>query len=384
MLAIAGVGALWKAASLRGDLGKEWTPRVEDAEVGLADRATREALRLQDEITELIGSGASSLPRLATVDPAPLANRAKEFQKTLTVGARVPRDFRSWVEFNMSYEARQAGKFKKYAKLLDEDVNQNAVQGPSGIVAPYLVSDGDEWWLRSSALMDETVEAAPNGVEVLRIVATSGTQNLGVRLSEIEDEQVIVWVSDLKELEVMPTELVNYGESIRAAADRGQSCFALYGGFFSVLLASIGLNGACHGIGYGEHRSWPELPQSGPPPSRYCAPRFHRYIGQDLAYQLWSRDADLTGCSCPICKNGPPVLSYHDLMKHSVFARQAEIQRWAGFELDEACDQLRRESAQLEKDLDAAELPDPLLGPVSRVTAHLSRWVLALDQLGNA
>jgi hypothetical protein len=94
VLAISGVGALWKAASLRGDLGKDWTPRVEDAEVGLADRATREALCLQDEITELIGSGASSLPRLATVDPAPLAHRAGEFQRTLTVGARVPRDFR--------------------------------------------------------------------------------------------------------------------------------------------------------------------------------------------------------------------------------------------------------------------------------------------------
>lgn len=288
---------------------------------------------------------------------------------------------RNWVEFNMSYEARQAGKFNKYAKLLDEDVTQEAAEAPSAIIAPYLVSSSDEWWLRSNTLMKATVEAAPDSVEVLRIVAATGGQELGSRLGEIEDERVIIWVSDLKELEVTPGELVAYGESIRTAAGRGQSCFALYGGFFSLLLASIGLNGACHGIGYGEHRSWPELSQSGPPPSRYYAPRFHRYIGQDLAYQLWSRDADLTGCSCPICESGPPVLSYHDLMKHSVFARQAEIEHWADLDLDEACDQLRRESIQLEKDLDAAGLPDPLLGPASRATAHLSRWVLALDQL---
>ena len=103
------------------------------------------------------------------------------------------------------------------------------------------------------------------------------------------DDRLIVWVSGLEELEVLPSQLADYGRSVQAATQRGQSCFALYGGFFSVILAAMGLKGACHGIGYGEHRSWPELHQSGPPPSRYYAPRFHRYIGQDLAYQLWSR-----------------------------------------------------------------------------------------------
>jgi hypothetical protein len=95
VLAIAGVGALWKAASLRGDLSNEWTPRVATAEAGLAERATGEALAMQREITEMIGSGSGQLPRLATVDPTPLADRAAELQKTLRIGARVPSDF-SW------------------------------------------------------------------------------------------------------------------------------------------------------------------------------------------------------------------------------------------------------------------------------------------------
>jgi hypothetical protein len=94
VLAVAGFGALWKAASLRGDLGNDWTPRVETAEAGLADRATGEALAMQREITEMIGSGSGKLPRLATVDPRPLAERAGELQKTLIVGARVPSDFK--------------------------------------------------------------------------------------------------------------------------------------------------------------------------------------------------------------------------------------------------------------------------------------------------
>lgn len=94
VLAVAGVGALWKAASLRGDLGKDWTPRANTAEAGLAERATAEALLMQQEISELIGSGAGQIPRLATVNPAPLAQRAGDLQKTLRVGARIPDDFK--------------------------------------------------------------------------------------------------------------------------------------------------------------------------------------------------------------------------------------------------------------------------------------------------
>jgi hypothetical protein len=287
---------------------------------------------------------------------------------------------RHWVEFNRNYEQHQAGKFEKYAKRLDEEVDPAAAHGPSGIIAPYLVSQGDAWWERSDALTRATFAAATD-LEVLRIVAVAAVEELDRRLGQIEDEEVIVWVSGMKELEVDSRDLVRYGEAIRAADKRGQACFALYGGFFSVALAALGLRGSCHGIGYGEHRSWPELQQSGPPPARYYAPRFHRYIGQDLAYQLWSRDADLTGCGCPVCDNGPPVLSYHDLMKHSVFARQAEIDAWGSLDLDELVDRLDAEREELEDDLDAISLPGPLRDPVERATQHLPRWVEALEAL---
>jgi hypothetical protein len=94
ILGLAGIGALWKAATLRGDTREKWAPRVADAEAGMADRATTEAISMQREIAEVIGSSPGALPRLATFDAAPLAKRAAEFQKTLTVGSRVPSDFR--------------------------------------------------------------------------------------------------------------------------------------------------------------------------------------------------------------------------------------------------------------------------------------------------
>jgi hypothetical protein len=73
---------------------KDWSIRVEDAEVGLADRATRELLAMQREIANLVGSGTELLPRLATVDPAQLASRTSDFQKTLAVSSRLARDFK--------------------------------------------------------------------------------------------------------------------------------------------------------------------------------------------------------------------------------------------------------------------------------------------------
>lgn len=87
VLGIAGVGALYQAAGLRGNLSEKWSTRVGLAEAALAERATTEALRLQEETSELI---STSPPRLATVDPSPLARRAAEFQKTLVMGKRLP------------------------------------------------------------------------------------------------------------------------------------------------------------------------------------------------------------------------------------------------------------------------------------------------------
>lgn len=338
-----------------------------DPRFPLFQKALTGAKKSHEALAALLGA-----PQLVNLfDPAP-EDFGDELIKTVA---------RHWVEFNTTYEDSQAGKFEKYAKRLGEAVTEDAKRGPAGIIAPYLVAEGDRWWERSDALMRATVAAAPDGVEVLRVLAVGAVPELDRRLGEISDTKVMLWVSGLKELSVDPRILAEYGAAIRGAEERGQSTFALYGGFFSVLLASVGLRGACHGIGYGEHRSWPELPQSGPPPARYYAPRFHRYIGQDLAYQLWSRDPSLTACECPVCKGGPPVLSYHDLMKHSVFARQAEIEGWGALELPAARERLAEERELLGKDLKDANLPEPLRDPVSRATFHLPRWLEALSLL---
>lgn len=287
----------------------------------------------------------------------------------------------NWVDFNTGYESRQAAKFKKYANRLDEQVEEDDAKAPKAIIAPYFVSESDEWWALSRDLLAATRNAAPSEMSVLPVTACATPSELDNRLAEGAEDQSIIWVSGLEELGPDPSDLLAYGEAIRAADERDQTCFALYGGFFSVLLGSVGLRGACHGIGYGEHRNWPELQQSGPPPARYYAPRFHRYIGQDLAYQLWSLDAGLTACECDICAGQPPLLDYHDLMKHSVLARQSEIERWSALDLPESLELLEEETESLEDDINTADLPAPLVGPTERATRHLRRWIAVLRRL---
>ena len=345
----------------------EAPPYLIDPRFPLFQKAITAPKKSHEALAELLGE-----PNLVRrVDPSP-----EDFPPTL-----LSKIARNWVEFNTSYESRQAAKFQKYASRLDEEVDAENARAPSAIVAPYFVSETDEWWRVSQELLAATRQAAPPGMSVLPVTACAMSGELDPRLKHGGEEKAIIWVSGLEELGSDPSDLLTYAQAVQAADARGQSTFALYGGFFSVLLGSVGLRGACHGIGYGEHRNWPELQQSGPPPARYYAPRFHRYIGQDLAYQLWSLDADLTACDCDICKGRPPVLDYHDLMKHSVLARKAEIDRWSPLDPGETLTLLEAETESLEEDIEAAGLPVPLIAPTERATRHLARWIAVLRRL---
>lgn len=189
----------------------------------------------------------------------------------------------------------------------------------------------------------------------------------------------MIWVSGLEELTLPGPQLAVYARAVREATERGQATFALYGGFFHVLLGGFGLGGASHGIGYGEYRSWLELPRSGPPPARYYLRRVHRYVSQELAYQLYLRDRALVECDCLECEGQPPIgLDYHALMKHSVWSRADEVAAWAGLAPREAAERLEGEYRAFATDLDRARLPAFLRPQVSGMWSHVSQWVDAI------
>ena len=290
-----------------------------------------------------------------------------------------------WVAFNCEYKSKMSAKFDKYARRLGE-LSQETAVGPEVILAPYFVAEGpwDEWWKVSKELFAATkrVAEAQSKTPCFRVVAASSASSLTQLLDELRDEEKLaVWVSGLDEFRTSAVDLATYGKAVRSATNRGQAAFALYGGFFAVLLASQGLRGASHGIGYGEHRDWIELPSSGAAPARYYVPEIHKYLRTELADVLWG--AQVTRCECHACAGRPPiVLEYHELMMHSVHCRAREIASWAGKAPNDAESALASETLAFATRLDRAKiLEDPFKIETRAHMSHLPVWRAALREL---
>jgi hypothetical protein len=289
----------------------------------------------------------------------------------------------AWVAFNQGYGVKENEKFDKYAKRLGEDVRPEAAQGPEAVLAPYFACRGpeDPWWDRSQRFFEATAAAtATAGVPCLRVVCGPDARSVGELLDDLSDpEQLVVWASGLDEHNAPVADLIDYRRAIATGAEAGHDMFALYGGFFSVLLGAVGLTGASHGVGFSEHRSWRELPSSGAPPPRYYLRRAHRYVPQDLAQALYNIDPTLTKCTCDHCAGRPPVaLDYHELMKHSVVCRKEEIDRWTEFDNSDAAAILRDEHDALSLQISEAILPPRIRARADAAIEHMPSWVTAL------
>jgi hypothetical protein len=300
--------------------------------------------------------------------------------------ARIAEIAQRWVEFNSGYVSQENAKFEKYAARLGEPVpmSPEQAQAPENVLAPYFACEGpnDPWWERSMRFFEHTKDAAVRhgGPPAVRVVCARTSAALDPLLAALDEpEQLVVWVDGLDEHRTSARHLIDYRRALRNAAAHGHQPFALYGGFFSVLLGNDGLTGASHGVGFSEHRAWRELPEGGAPPARYYMRRVHRYVPQDLAQALYEVSANLTECHCPHCAGRPPIaLDYHELMKHSVACRAEEIGLWYGRRPVEAADILADEHDALSIEISQASLAPRIAMRAEASIDHLPEWVAAL------
>lgn len=295
----------------------------------------------------------------------------------------------NWVDFNVGFENVQTKTFDKYAARLGESVLPENRQDPAYVLPPYTMvrNMSDGWEDVSRRMWDASVDYAKskNVAGKLRRVLAADSASIWTQLAaKVMDDEIVAWVSDLDEFKPSSeNELLLYGEALKAAKRRGQRVFALYGGFFSVLLARHGLTGSSHGIGFGEYRDWIELPSSGAPPARYYVPRLHRYVGVDVATTVWRQFPELVSCDCEECSGqSPATLDYHALMRHSVRVRSAEISAWLDLPTDEVVAQLNRDHIAYRDALGSLNAPVKLVRRVADSYSHLSGWARVISQLG--
>lgn len=300
----------------------------------------------------------------------------------------IERASKSWIDFNIGFDKVKTKTFDKYAARLNEAVLPTNTKTPSAILPPYtMVSHRDDGWADvSERLWESSVDYARSinlKIPLKRVVAATSAPLWAELDTKLAASDIIAWISNLDEFRPSSgTELEAYGHSIFEASQQGKSVFALYGGFFSVLLARLGLTGSSHGIGYGEHRDFVELPTSGAPPARYYSSRLHRYIPVDVAQILWTQFPQLVDCSCGDCfGRAPAALDYHDLMRHSVRARHQEIQEWEARSTADAIAELRTDQIAF---LDAAsrlQAPGNVNKRVEEASRHLKMWADVLQAL---
>ncbi|MDJ0459825.1 hypothetical protein PUN71_021690 [Arthrobacter sp. NQ7] len=290
-----------------------------------------------------------------------------------------------WVEFNTGFQDLAPKAFDKYARRLKKPLPQKQANGPAQIMAPYLMYDGSsETRLWSDSLWEATkaaAAAARTHQPIVRVLAVKEPKLLPDLFNVDQDPNIVVWVNNLEEPKSPQYRLAQYAVEVSKLAAQGAHPFALYGGYFAVMLRAVGLTGISHGVGFSEHRNYIELKSSGGAPARYYVRKLHRYLPVDLASEIWRRRPGLVDDpETPMGMADPAELDYQALMKHSVLARAAEIRESAGFSIVDHIHELEVLHKRFLDGIDTMRLTTGLEKRARENGGHLVQWRQALEE----
>jgi hypothetical protein len=147
-------------------------------------------------------------------------------------------------------------------------------------------------------------------------------------------ESVFCWRGSWDESMATTADIVGWHETALSGHGYGVAVRNLYGGYLSVLLMGVGLDGLNHGIGYSEQRDARRLGATGAPPTRYYVPALRCFVSRANAQPVMDALPTSWACDCTVCEdvkqNGIPVvdrLSVEDLKRHFLICRFREIRR---------------------------------------------------------
>ena len=291
----------------------------------------------------------------------------------------------AWVEFNSDYTNITPKQFDKYARRLGKKMPVADARLPAWILAPYLMQTADlDMSEVNERLWTASIHAAGDRSDRLRrVVAATRAEDLRDLALNAGQEELVIWMDNLDEVDPSNADrLAQYALAVARMGEAGIRPFALYGGYFSVALSTVGLHGASHGVGFSEHRDHIELKTSGGAPARFYVQRLHRYLPVDIASELWRQRPELVESYYPGFRDRDPgEYSYHELMKHSVYARSDEIRGVRDATPADVAAQLRSVAATYRSEIEGISLSRPVSRRIEMSLAHLPVWSRALEQL---
>jgi len=243
------------------------------------------------------------------------------------------------LKFQLAFRTRQEDerKLKKYMKLLGLKEMGN-LSVPQFLIPPYFqFGDEQDPWLSISMRCVEASKKYNESVPIRPVTHFQAWSSVDDwvgfwnRFKKLRIEEVWLYPNNFKEHEADLEELRRYREAVRSATSCNINPFALFGGYFALLLSYSGLKGFANGVGYGEWRD-SGYHRGGTAENRVYVLKLHRYLDPPLAQVLLGRDPEYFGgdtellSECVDAHRPLDTLSQAECLDHFLECRKQELE----------------------------------------------------------
>lgn len=204
----------------------------------------------------------------------------------------------------------------EYLKEIGLDVPA-AIRKPTMIVPPYFYLGVGSWreWLDLNIEFVDTAlgleKKAPIFCEIVFSKALLDDVDTLLKIADryrvLKCAGFLIWVSNFAEHMASMHEILSLRKFIRRLKEAGKPITNLYGGYLSALLSFDGLDGFCHGPGYGEDRDIVPVGGGLPFPKYYFRPLHRRIPAEQVELvvrtrRFSSQDFLSEVCDCKTCR----------------------------------------------------------------------------------
>jgi len=193
----------------------------------------------------------------------------------------------------------------KYRKMLGEGPAKTDFE-PTAVVAPYFYFEdlNDPWYRVNVASVQETLNNR-DGRSAYAVISTGLPFVLSANWKSIAEDLkgvdgVMLWVSGFVERQSSISELRAVALAVRELSRKVETIHMLYGGYFSLTLASVGLSRLSFGICYGDSKSVDFKATGGGFATRYYLSQLKMKTVLPNAQTFFS-DHPAQPCHCAVC-----------------------------------------------------------------------------------